>query len=150
MPLIVRWPGVVATGKPVAPGTTDDTPVVSMDLSATILDAAGVKLGRTEALDGVSLRPLLDGKKLDRDALYFHYPHYAWHKANRPGGAVRSGQFKLIRRYDDNGLELFDLTNDIGEKENVAARKPEVAAKLDAQLGRWLTGTAAQMPTPVK
>lgn len=150
VPLIVRWPNVIAKGNPVAPATTNDTPVVSMDLSATILDAAGVKLGRTEALDGASLRPLLDGKKLDRDALYFHYPHYAWHKANRPGGAVRSGPYKLIRRYDDNALELFDLASDIGEKENLAARKPDVAAKLDEQLGRWLKDTAAQVPTPVK
>jgi arylsulfatase A len=150
VPLIVRWPGVVAPGKPVTPGTTNDTPVISTDLSATILDAADVKLGRNETLDGVSLRPLLQGKKLDREFLFFHYPHYAWHKANRPGGAVRSGQYKLIRRYDDNSLELFDLSGDVGEKQNLAPQKPELAAKLDGQLGRWLKDTAAQMPSPVK
>ena len=150
VPLIVRWPGVIAKGKPVTPGTTNDTPVVSMDLSATILDAAGVKLPRTESLDGVSLRPLFDGKKSERDALYFHYPHFAWHKANRPGGAIRSGPYKLIRRYDDNSLELFDLENDVSEKQNLAAQKPELAAKLEEQLTRWLKDTAAQMPTPVK
>ena len=81
----------------------------------TVLDAAGVKLARGEPLDGTSLRPLLEGKKLDRDALYFHYPHFAWHKGNRPGGAVRAGRYKLIRRYDDNSLELFDLATDPGE-----------------------------------
>jgi arylsulfatase A len=150
VPLIVRWPGVVAPGKPVTPDTTNDTPVTSTDLSATILDAADVKLGRNETLDGVSLRPLLQGKKLDRESLFFHYPHYAWHKGNRPGGAVRSGQYKLIRRYDDNSLELFDLANDIGEKQNLAETKPELAAKLDEQLGRWLKETGAQMPSPVK
>lgn len=150
VPLIVRWPGVVALEKPVTPGTTNDTPVVSMDLSATVLDAADVKLGRNETLDGMTLRPLLQGKKLDRDSLFFHYPHYAWHKGNRPGGAVRSGQYKLIRRYDDNSLELYDLASDTGEKQNLAAQKPKVAAKLDEQLGRWLKDTTAQMPTPVK
>jgi arylsulfatase A-like enzyme len=150
VPLIVRWPGVVAAGKPVAPGSTSDTPVVSMDLTATILDAAGVKIGRGEALDGVSLRPVFEGKGLDRGALYFHYPHYAWHKSNRPGGATRAGRYKLIRRYDDNSLELFDLATDIGEERNLAAQRPELAAKLDAQLGRWLRETGAQMPTPAK
>jgi arylsulfatase A-like enzyme len=150
VPLVVRWPGVVARGKPVTPGTTSDTPVVSTDLSATVLDAAGVKVGRNETLDGVSLRPLLEGKKLDRESLFFHYPHYAWHKGNRPGGAVRSGPYKLIRRYDDNSLELFDLANDIGEKQNLARKKPDLAAKLDAQLGRWLKETGAQMPSPAR
>ncbi len=150
VPLIVRWPGVIAPGKPLTPGTTNATPVGSTDLSATILDAADVRLGRNESLDGASLRPLFQGKKYDRSTLFFHYPHYAWHKGNRPGGAVRSGQYKLIRRYDDNSLELFDLANDIGEKRNLAGQKPEVAAKLDEQLGRWLKDTAAQMPTPVK
>ncbi len=150
VPLIVRWPGVVAPGKPVTPGATNDTPIISTDLSATILDAADVKPGQDETLDGVSLRPLFQGKKLDRESLFFHYPHYAWHKGNRPGGAVRSGQYKLIRRYDDNSLELFDLANDAGEKVNLAEKKPELAAKLDEQLGCWLKETGAQMPTPVK
>jgi arylsulfatase A-like enzyme len=150
VPLIVRWPGLVAPGKPVTPGATNDTPVISTDLSATILDAADVKLWPNEMLDGVSLRPLLRGKRLARESLFFHYPHYAWHKANRPGGAVRYGQYKLIRRYDDNSLELFDLSGDVGEKVNLAEEKPELAAKLDDQPGRWLKDTGAQLPSPVR
>jgi arylsulfatase A-like enzyme len=148
VPLIIRWPGTLK--KPVAPGSINDTPVISMDLSATILDAVGVKLGRNEALDGTTLRPLLQGKGLDRDCLYFHYPHYAWHRSNRPGGAIRCGSYKLIRRYDDNSVELFELSRDIGEKRNLAGQKPEIATRLDRKLGLWLKETAAQMPTPVK
>lgn len=148
VPLIVRWPSAVAQGKPAEPGTTNDTPVVSTDLSATVLDAADVEPARSEPFDGTSLRPLFRGEKWDRGALYFHYPHFAWHKGNRPGGAVRSGAYKLIRRYDDNSLELFDLPADPGEKFNLAAKRPEVAKKLNEQLGRWLKDTAAQMPTP--
>jgi arylsulfatase A-like enzyme len=150
VPLIVRWPGVIAAGRAAAPGSTNDTPVTSTDLAATALDAAGVKPGRDAALDGTSLRPLFRGTALARDALYFHYPHYAWHKANRPGGAVRSGSYKLIRRYDDDTLELFDLTGDIGETVNLAEKKPELAAKLDGQLGRWLKDAGAQMPGPAR
>ncbi len=144
VPLVVRWPGVAAAGG------TDDTPVVSTDLSATILDAAGVRPGAGEVIDGVSLRPTLQGKKPDRGALFFHYPHFAWHKGNRPGGAVRSGPYKLIRRYDDNSVELYDLANDIGEARNLAGERPDVAAALDAQLGRWLRDTGARLPTPAR
>jgi arylsulfatase A-like enzyme len=148
VPLIVRWPG--ALKKPVVPGATIDTPVISMDLSASILEAAGVKLGRGESLDGRSLLGLLQGKKLDRDTLYFHYPHYAWHRSNRPSGVIRSGNYKLIRYYDDKSVQLFDLSKDVGEKRNLAPMMPKVAARLDEQLGRWLEQTAAQMPTRIK
>ncbi len=148
VPLIVRWPSVVAAGKPVAPGAVDDTAVISMDLTATILEAAGVQLAPQERLDGISLRPLLEGKKLAREQLYFHYPHYAWHKSNRPGGAIRSGAYKLIRRYDDDSLELFDLAADLSEERDLSGAMPEVAARLDAALTRWLEQTDAQLPTP--
>jgi arylsulfatase A-like enzyme len=147
VPLIVRWP--TSLDKLAIAGTTNDTAVTSADLPATILDAAAVELGQSDSLDGTSLRPLLAGKKLDRDCLYFHYPHFAWHQSNRPGGAVRCGPYKLIRRYDDNSLELFDLSSDIGETRNLAAELPEVAARLDERLTRWLKETGAQMPAPV-
>jgi arylsulfatase A-like enzyme len=146
VPLVIRWPRTLPE-QPTA-GTTNDKPVISMDLSATILAAADVKLAPGESLDGVSLRPLLSGGSLDREAIFFHYPHYAWHKSNRPGGAIRAGQYKLIRRYDDHSLELFDLSHDLGEQHNLAPQMPELAAKLDKQLGRWLQETTAQLPTP--
>ena len=148
VPLIIRWPGL--TDKAPVLGATNDTPVISMDLTATIMDAAQVKLGRAESLDGTTLRPLLQGRKLDRDSLFFHYPHYAFHRSNRPAGAIRSGPYKLIRRYDDNSIELFDLSKDLGESRNLSLEKPEVAAKLNEQLGRWLKEAGAQMPTPIR
>jgi arylsulfatase A-like enzyme len=148
VPLVIRWPGI--TDKPSTLGTISDTPVITMDLTATILDAAHVTLGRNESLDGTTLRPLLQGKKLDRNALFFHYPHYAFHRSNRLGGAIRSGPYKLIRRYDDNSVELFDLSQDAGETRNLSLEKPEVAAKLNVQLGLWLKETGAQMPSPAQ
>jgi arylsulfatase A len=145
VPLIIRWPN-----KMEKPGLTCDTPVISMDLTATILDAASVPLASKESPDGLSLRSLLTGKSLDRASLFFHYPHYAWHKSNRPGGAVRSGAWKLIRRYDDDSLELYDLANDPGESRNLSVEKPDVAAKLNGQLASWLKDTGAQLPTTVE
>ena len=145
VPLIIRWPGVVEKT-----ATTNATPVITMDLTATILDAANVKPGRDESLDGTTLRPVLQGKSLERDSLFFHYPHYAFHKSNRPGGAIRSGQYKLIRRYDDSSVELFDLSEDLGEKRNLARERHELAAKLNEELGRWLKTTGAQLPAPAR
>lgn len=140
VPLIIRWPGVTRAE------TVDHTPVISMDLTATMLDAAGVKVSADEPLDGQSLRPLFRNDQWQREALYFHYPHFAFHKANRPGSAIRSGDYKLILRYDDDSVELFDLKNDLGETKNLAESQPDVARKLKAQLQKWLAETKAGLP----
>jgi arylsulfatase A-like enzyme len=141
VPLIVRWPGVTKAG------TENATPVISMDLTATILDATGIELASNESLDGVSLRPLFEGKELTRDALFFHYPHFAFHKDNRPGSAIRRDNFKLILNYDDDSTELYDLENDPGERQNLAGSHPELTAKLRHRLKGWLEETKAGRPT---
>jgi arylsulfatase A len=148
VPLIIRWPSTLEHAGTI--GTTNETPVVTMDLTATILDAAKAPLAENELLDGVSLLPLLRGESLARDFLYFHYPHFAFHKKNRPGGAIRSGPYKLIRRYDDNSVELFNVTEDLSEQKNLATQNPQLAKKLDQQLGIWLVETKAQLPTVIK
>jgi arylsulfatase A len=141
VPLIVRWPGVVK------PGTVCHTPVVSMDLFATLLEAAHLKPTPGTPLDGESLMPLLKQTgPLERKALYFHYPNYAWHSQNRLGGVIREGKYKLIERYGDGALELYDLEKDLGEKRNLAARMPEKAAELQKKLRDWLHRTGAAMP----
>ncbi|WDQ19572.1 sulfatase [Rhodopirellula sp. P2] len=140
VPLIVRWPGVTEAA------TVNETPVVSMDLTATILDAAGVSLASGESLDGESLRPLFSGGELERDALYFHYPHFAFHKDNRPGSAIRSGPYKLILRHDDDSVELYDLQKDLSETNDLAAVHPEVALNLKGRLLEWLEATGAGIP----
>ena len=144
VPLIIRWPGVTEAGKVSA------TPVISMDLTATILDACGITLPKAEKLDGETLRPLLTSGSLERDALYFHYPHFAFHKANRPGSAIRSGKYKLILNYDEDSVELFDLEKDLGESHNLAEKLPELAAKMKMELQSWLTETKAGLPVKRK
>ncbi|MBI1375853.1 MAG: sulfatase-like hydrolase/transferase [Phycisphaera sp.] len=143
IPLIVRWPGVTHAD------TINDTPVITMDLSATILDAAGVKLAPDDRLDGVSLRPLFKGEALDRETLFFHYPHYAFHKDNRPGAAIREGDYKLVRNFDDDSVELYNLASDLAEEHNLAAQEPDRAAALNDQLTSWLRTVDAQVPTKV-
>ncbi|MDP6761984.1 MAG: sulfatase [Planctomycetota bacterium] len=141
VPMIVRWPGVVE------PGSVCETPVVSMDHFPTALEAVGIEPDAAVPLDGESLVPLLRGTGgLERDGIFFHYPNYAWHGRNRLGGAVREGRFKLIERYDDGSLELYDLEEDPGETEDLSGSRPELAARLRGDLARWLSETGARMP----
>jgi arylsulfatase A-like enzyme len=117
-----------------------------MDLTETILAAAGGLRKEGEIVDGSSLKPVLEGKKESREPLFFHYPHWSFHKENRPGSAIRAGKHKLILRYDDDSVELYDLEADLGEKKNLAGDFPEVAAKLRMKLDDWLKETGAGLP----
>ena len=144
VPLIVRWPGVVK------PDTLCQTPVISMDFYPTILAAAGLKPTKDKILDGENLLPLLQQTgPLRRQAIYFHYPNYAFHRSNRLGGAIRQGDYKLIEHYDDDSVELYNLAEDLSEKQDLSDAKPQLAAKLKSQLDDWLTETEANMPTPI-
>ncbi|MFC1637292.1 sulfatase/phosphatase domain-containing protein, partial [Planctomycetota bacterium] len=139
-PLIVRWPGVIR------PGTTCKVPVTSVDFYPTFLDILGAKGPANQPLDGESILPLLrQTGTLDRDAIYWHYPHY---HHSRPAGAIRQGKWKLIEFFEEGKLELYDLANDIGEKKNLADEKPRKAAQLQKKLARWRTSVKAKMPTP--
>jgi len=144
VPWIVRWPGKVQ------PGTTNSTPVISMDCYPTILEAAGLPPAPNHPLDGKSLLPLLtQSPGFERDAIYFHYPNYAFHKQNRLGSAIREGQYKLIRNYDDDSLELYDLSSDIGEQRNLARQSPKLAKRLADKLDAGLRECDARLPVKV-
>ncbi|MGH9841873.1 MAG: sulfatase [Blastocatellia bacterium] len=145
VPLVVAWP------KRVKPGV-NGAPVYSADLFATLLDAARVK--NTTGVDGVSLLPLLTRREQPkRDALYWHYPHYSNQSIggghyDQPGGAVRQGRYKLIEFYQNNRVELYDLSRDLGETNDLAARLPGKAAELRRKLAAWRQAVGAQMMTP--
>lgn len=141
VPMIVRWPGHVE------PSSRTATPVVTMDIHASILDAANLEADPSNTPDGVSLLPMLTGDaELDRESICFHYPNYAFHKKNRMGSAIRSGDYKLIKFYDDDSSELYDLKNDIGESRNIANALPEKAKELRTVLDAWLEETGASQP----
>lgn len=144
VPLIVRWPGVVK------PGSQCKVPVISTDFFPTILEIAGLPSRPECHLDGVDMVPLLKGQRsIDRDALYWHYPNYIG--AGHPGGAkpcsvVRKGDWKLIESLEDNRLELFDLSKDLGETNDLAAVMPEKAGLLKNLLDDWRKEAGVQMP----
>lgn len=115
-PWLIKWPGVTR------PGSTSDWPVVSMDFYPTMLEMAGLPPRPEQHLDGVSLVPILKGGGTpERDALFWHYPHYS-NQGGFPGGAVRMGDWKLIERFEDGSVQLYHLKNDIGERKDLADR----------------------------
>ena len=142
VPLIVRWPGKVEAG------AVEETPVILMDLHPTILSATGLDLNSTIPNDGHNLLPLLKGKeKLKNRAVYWHYPNFAFHRDNRLGSAIREGDHKLINFYDTDSVELYNLKNDIGEKNDLSGKMPQLASRLKNKLKVWLQDSGAVMPT---
>lgn len=141
-PLIIKWPGVTNGG------SICETAVISPDYYPTILDMAGLKAQPKQHQDGISLSPLLQSQdSISREAIYWHYPHYS-NQGGRPGGAVRSGKYKLIEFYEDMHVELYDLNRDKGESRNLADEKPEMVQKLKNKLNQWREELHAKMPIP--
>lgn len=148
VPLIIRWPGVVARGR------VSDLPVTTVDFFPTLLDLTGQPAASKGELDGISLASHLRGEPAPvRDGIYWHYPHYHASGLGGPAGAVRAGNWKYIEYYETtltgkgHELELFDLRADPGEAKNLAADEPAKVAKLRAQLAAWRKAVGAQMPT---
>jgi arylsulfatase A len=140
-PMIIKWPGLTK------PASVCDVPVSSIDFYPTILEIAGVKADARQVIDGVSLVPLLKQTgSWKRDSLYWHYPHYS-NQGGRPSGAIRQGDFKLIEFYEDGRLELYDLSKDIGEENDLSEKEPEKTRELHHMLAVWRKSVEAQMPT---
>ena len=92
-------------------------------------------------------RVLEDGEAPEREAIYWHYPHYG-NQGSAPAGAVRAGDWKLVEWYEDGALELYDLSRDISEAEDLADEHPEKVKELHAKLTAWLKETGARMSSP--
>ena len=148
VPLLVRWPGVVAAGK------TCDAPVTTLDVAATLLDAGGCQLPAEHVLDGTSLLPLLTVvNPLPPRDLVWHYPHYS-NQGGRPSGGLIAGDGptpgieKIVEHFEDGRIELFDLAADPAEQHDLAATRPERARVLQERLAAWRAEVKAKMPVP--
>ena len=143
VPLIVRWPGKVASG------TVREDPVILTDFYPTLLEVAGLKTRKHYPGDGESLLPVLTGEAdLQRDALFWHYPNFAFHRDNRLGSAIRMGDYKLIEFFDRNEVELYNLREDLGEKKNLAGVEAGRVEEMRKRLSRWREKSGARMPRP--
>jgi arylsulfatase A-like enzyme len=140
-PLLVRWPGVVE------PGSVSSAPVSSPDFFPTFLDVAGLETPEGLVVDGLSLRPVLEGGDLPERALFWHYPHYG-NQGGAPGAAVRRGPHKLVHWFEDDRLELYDLAADPGEGRDLALARPDLVDALGAELKAWQGKVGAKFPTP--
>lgn len=138
-PLIVAWPGVTRPGSEIA------VPVCSPDFMPTLLDAAGVSQPESAARDGISLRKALQDSPAAERALFWHYPHYG-NQGGAPAAAIRRGSWKLILWYEDQKVELYDLSKDLSETTNLAASQPEKTAALRKELSEWQEKVGAKMP----
>ena len=139
--LIVRWPAVVK------PGSLISTPVSSPDFFPTLLEAAKAKPQPGQKLDGLSLMPVLQGGNLPERALFWHYPHYG-NQGGAPTAAVRRGDWKLIEWMEDGRVELFNLAQDVSEKNDLASAEPERTAEMLAELRTFQQDVQARLPTP--
>lgn len=141
-PLIIRWRGVTT------PNSICRVPVTSTDFYPTLLEMVGVDLNPEQHCDGISLVPLLQSAdSLDRDTIFWHYPHYA-NQGGTPGSSIRAGDWKLIEFYEDGRLELYNLREDIGETMNLAGTRPELTRKLHQRLKAWREEMEAMEPQP--
>jgi arylsulfatase A-like enzyme len=130
-PLLVSWPGMTE------PGSVKDQPVMSTDLYPTLLEMAGLSKRPKQHKDGMSFVPLLKGQdSIDRGPLYWHYPHYS-PQGGPPGGGIRIGHWKLIERYEDGSVELYNLKEDIGERNNLAEQKASRVKRMRRHLHQW-------------
>ena len=143
MPLIVHWPRAGRRG------AECDVPVISNDLYPTILEMADLPLRPHQHMDGVSLASLIRGDgTVDREAIYWHFPHYSNHGMQSPGGAIRFGDFKLIEYFENGTVQLFDLRHDIGEQNDLSQVMPEKVAQLRLMLHDWRQKVSAQSMRP--
>lgn len=153
VPCIVRWPGVAK------PGLTCSTPVHITDWFPTLLAAAGANTPNDHTVDGVNIRPLLEGNDIaDRDLL-FYMPLYDILWEATPCAVLRRGDHKIIHYFGDwfdrdhrlqigQRTELYNLAEDIGEEFDLARSHPEQTAKLRSDLLTQLTNIGVELPKP--
>ena len=145
-PFIVRWPGVTQ------PGSSCNVPTIHVDIFPTFLEIANAPNPR-QVLDGESLGPLFrdSNATLKRDAIFQHFPGYLgsgpglWRTT--PVSLIQVGDWKLMEYVEDGRLELYNLSDDIGETKNLATELPEKAKALHDRLIAWRADVNAPMPT---
>jgi arylsulfatase A-like enzyme len=122
VPALAHWPGRIK------PGVVSDQVWAFWDFVPTACEIAGITVPK--GLDGVSILPALDGKPLaERPPLYWEF-----HERNNTAMAARDGDWKIVRKTPDGASELYDLSRDTAEKSDVAAKNPQVLAKMETLL----------------
>jgi arylsulfatase A-like enzyme len=151
VPMVAFWKGKLRATK------TIDIPVTNLDFYPTILEVAGVSKPTGKTLDGANILPLLTGTGVVKSRpLYWHFPIYLQTGNSetqdtlfrtRPGSAIRYGDWKLIQYFENNDVELYNLKEDIEEKNNLAETTKTKRDELLNILDNWRGETNALVPT---
>lgn len=152
-PMIAWWPGKIRKQ------SRSEEIVMGMDFYPTLVDLAGGSPAKYK-VDGESLAPvLLEKGGLIREAVYWHFPAYlqsyngiknpedltkGWRAV--PSGAIRMGDYKLIEDFEDGSLELYNLKEDISERNNLADAMPEKRDELLSAMRQWRSTMNAPVP----
>ena len=144
VPLIFKW------SKKIKSSQIIEDHVIGNDFYPTLLEMAEIPLIPNQHIDGISLWSLLNaGKKIDRNELFWHFPNYigAGHPdPARPSSVIRSGKWKLIENLENGEVELYDLKNDISEKNDISKKFQKKVVELKNKLNNWRIQVNAQMP----
>ena len=123
VPFLIRWPGVLAED------TVYSHPISTLDLLPTMYAAAGGEPGELDGIDGVNIRPFLTNREASR-------PHQTLYWKKEVRAAIRDGDWKLLR-FPDRPAELYDISADPAETNDLAAAHPERVADLYRKLFEW-------------
>ena len=154
----IREPFFFVLNGKIQPNTKSEVPITNLDIFPTVLQYAGVDAS-TLLLDGNNLAPVLeeDVQVFERP-LFWHFPIYLQaYNVNdnenrdplfrtRPGSVVRKGDWKLHYYFEDDGIELYNLSEDIGERNNLVEKNPEKKEELLKILKKWWEETEAPIP----
>ena len=160
VPTCMKWPATISAG------STCDTPITSVDWMPTFAEIAGARLPDNQPVDGVSVVPLMSGDSIAPRSLFWHFPlylasqsvqdrvvpvagtnHKYWRGA--PSSLICRGDWKLIHFFEDDRVELYNVTEDLSETNNLAKTNAAKANELLQELNLWREQTNAPIPTEI-
>ena len=148
VPLIISWP------KEIKKSLISHQMTSSIDFLPTILKVTNSDLNIKDQYDGMDISSIFTNQTnlINRDELFWHYPHYHNGSGMKPASAIRWKNYKLIEWHEPtllnkaNQIELYDLTVDPGESNNLSLKIPEIAFLMRNKLRNWTNEVDAKMP----
>ena len=148
VPLIISWP------KKIKKSVISHQMTSSIDFLPTILKVTNSDLNIKDQYDGMDISSIFTNQTnlINRDELFWHYPHYHNGSGMKPASAIRWKNYKLIEWHEptllnkDNQIELYDLTVDPGESNNLALKIPKIAFQMRNKLRNWTNEVDAKTP----
>ena len=138
VPGIVRWPGKVK------PGTVSDVPIIGSDIFTTVLEIAGAKVPTDRTIDGANLLPACEGKPIDRQVPLFWRTHIAPPASH---AAMRIGDWKIIADQNLQRFQLYEITKDWKEENDLATEMPEKLAEMKSKFLKVWNGVEKEGPS---